>query len=77
MVFKPWQYHNWVDIRACNEAVKNIYSAGLLREMGYGLQLMRVLRIVRLCDGQEVIRADYLENGVPYLTLVDMLYLPN
>ena len=53
------KYKDWVDIRVCNEAVKNICSAGLLREMGYGLQLMRVPRIVRLCDGQEVITAAY------------------
>ena len=60
----------------CNEAVKNTCSDGLLLEMGYGLQLMRVPRIVRLCDGQEVIRAAYSENGMPYLTLVDVLSLP-
>ena len=40
------------------------------------VQLMRVPRIVRLCDGQEVIRAAYSENGMPYLTLVDVLNLP-
>ena len=50
------KYKNWLDIRVSNnEAVKNICSACLLREMGYGLQLMRDPRIVRLCDGQEVI----------------------
>ena len=71
------KYRDWVDIRMCNESVKNICSAGLLREMGYGLQLMRVPRIVRLCDGQKLIRATYSENGMPYLTLVDVLNLPN
>ena len=61
-------HKDWVDMRVCNEAVKNICSAGLLREMGYGLQLMRVPRIVRLCDGQEVIRAAYSEEKMECLT---------
>ena len=38
---------------------------------------MRVPRIVRLCDGQEVISASYSEKGMPYLTLVGVLNLPN
>ena len=41
----------------CNDAVKNICSAGMLREMGYGLQLLRVPRVVRLVDGIEVLTA--------------------
>ena len=30
------KYKDWVDIRVCNEAVRYICSAGLLRKMGYG-----------------------------------------
>ena len=59
------RYKDWVDFRVCNESVKNICSAGLLREMGYGLQLIRVPRIMRLSYGQKVIIADYSENGKP------------
>ena len=75
-----------VDIRVCNEAVKNICSAGLLREMGYGLQLMRVPRIVtgQLIETELTKFARfslpidfYAENGMPYLTLVDVLNMPN
>ena len=46
------KYGDWLDIRVCNDAVKNIYSAGLQRDMGYGLQLLRVPRVVRLIDGE-------------------------
>ena len=77
MCYGSGKYKDRVDIRVCNEAVKNICSAGLLRDMGYGLQLMRVPRIERLCDGQEVIRVAYSDNGMPYLTLVHVLNLPN
>ena len=66
----------WVDIGVSNDAVKKICSAILLREMGNGLQLMKVPRILRLCDGQELISADYSENVVPYLALMDVLNLP-
>ena len=36
------KFRDWLDIRVCNDAVKNICSAGLLRDMGYGLQLLHV-----------------------------------
>ena len=38
---------------------------------------MRVPRIVRLCNGQEVIGAANSKNGMPYLTLGAVLSLPN
>ena len=71
------KYGDWLDIRVCNDAVKNICSAGLLRDMGYGLQLLRVPRVVRLIDGKEVLTAKYLESGMPYIGLSDLLHLPN
>ena len=45
--------------------------------MGHGLQLMRVPRIVRFCDCQDVISADYSQNGMHYLALTGVLNLPN
>ena len=45
----------------CHDAVKNIYSAGMLRELGYGLHLLRVPRVVKLVDGMVVLTASYLE----------------
>ena len=56
------KYEDWVSIRVSNDAVKNISSAGLLREKGYSLQRIIVPRIVRLSDGQEVISANYFEK---------------
>ena len=35
-----------IGIRVCGEAIKNICSAGLLHDMGYELQLLRVPRVV-------------------------------
>ena len=64
-----------VDLKT--DAVKNICSAGILRKMGYGLQLLRVSRVVRLCDGVEVIMAAYSESGMPYVGLSELLYLPD
>ena len=46
---------DWLDIRVCNDAIKNNCLAGLLRDIGYGLQLLHVPRVVRLCDHKEVI----------------------
>ena len=51
------KYKDWVNIRVSNEAAKNICSAGLLLKMKYGLQLMRIPRISRLCNGHVVISA--------------------
>ena len=58
----------------CHDAVKNICSAGMLREMGYGIQL---LGLVRLVDGMEVLTASYSENGMPFEGHVKLLNLPN
>ena len=65
------KYGGWLDIRVCNDAVKNICSAGLLRDMGYNLQLLRVPRVVRLIDGEEVL------TDLSYVGLSDLLHLPN
>jgi hypothetical protein len=70
-------YGDWKDIRVCNGAVKNICSGGILRDMGYGLSLLRVPRVVRLLDEEAVLIASYAENGMPYVSLVDLLDLPN
>ena len=37
-----------------NDAVNNICSVGLLRDMAYGLQLIRAPRVVRLSDDKDV-----------------------
>ena len=71
------RFKDWTDIRVCNDAVKNICLAGILGKMGYGLQLLRVPRVVRLCDGVEVIIAAYSERGVPYVGLSELLHLPD
>ena len=57
--------------------MKNICSASILRKMGYGLQLLRVPRGVRLCDGVDVIIAACFESGMPYVGLSELLYLPD
>ena len=63
------EIQDWVDVYVCvsSDAVNNTSSAGLLHEMGYGLQLMRVPGIVRLSDGQEVIRCGLFRkrNALP------------
>ena len=71
------KFRDWLDIRVCNDAVKNICFAGLLRDMGYGVQLLNVPRVVRLCDHEEVITATYSDSGVPYVGLSEILHLPN
>ena len=58
------KYGDWLDIRVCNNVVKNICSAGLLRDKGYGLQLLRVPRVVRVIDGEEVLTAKCSESGM-------------
>ena len=72
-----WKFRDWLDIRVCNDAVKNICSAGLLRDMGYGLQLLHVPRVVRLCDHEEVVTATYSDSGMPYVGSSELLHLPN
>ena len=70
-------YRDWKNIRVCNESVKNIASAGALRKMGYGLMLMRIPRIVRLSDEEMILVATYSENGMPYVSLTELLNLPD
>ena len=53
------------DTSVCGEVIKYICSAGLLRDMRYGLQLHRVPLVVRLCGGMEVLIVVYFENGMP------------
>ncbi len=45
--------------------------------MGYGLSLLRVPRVVRLLDEEAVLTASYADNGMPYVSLIDLLDLPN
>ena len=45
--------------------------------MGYGLQLLHVPRVVRLCDGVEAIIAAYSESGMPYVGQSELLHLPD
>ena len=70
------KYGDWLDIRVCNDAVKNICSAGLLRDMGCSLQPLHVPRVVRLIDGEEVLTTKYSESVMPYVGLSDLLHLP-
>jgi hypothetical protein len=70
-------YKDWQDIRVCHEAVKDICSAGMLRAMGYGLTLLRVPKVVTLLDNKEVLVGQYAENGMPYVSLLDLLHLPD
>ena len=71
------RFKDCTDIRVCNDAVKNICSAGILRKMGYELQLLRVPHVVRLSGGVEVIIAAYSESGMPYVGLSGLLHLPD
>ena len=71
------KYKEWSDIKVCPDSIKNICSGGVLRDMGYGLFLMRIPRVVRLYDGAEVLTATYSENGMPYVGLHELLNLPN
>ena len=61
-------YFTFTDIRVCG-----VCSAGLLRDMGYGLQLRRVPRVVILCGGMEVLIAVYSKSSMPYVVLSDKL----
>jgi hypothetical protein len=71
-------FENFREVRVCNNAVKNLIDAGYLRRMGYGLMWLEVPKIVRLVDNMEVVLvAEYHENGMPYVQLADLLYLPN
>ena len=70
-------YRDWKNIRVCNESVKNIASAGALRKMEYELMLMRIPRIVRLSDEEMILVATYSENGMPYVSLTELLNLPD
>ena len=70
-------YQEWTDITVCNDAVKNICSGGILRSMGYGLQLLEVPEVVRLSDREPILRGEYAENGIPFVELTELLHLPN
>ena len=71
-------FGEWRDIRVSEEAVKNIVSGGMLRSMGYGLQLLRKPKIVELDSGNEVLTGEYDEHGgMPYVDLMEVLNLPN
>ena len=57
--------------------MKNIVSGGMLRAMGYGLELLRVPKIVELNTGREVLVGNYDEHGgMPWVALHDVLNLP-
>jgi hypothetical protein len=70
-------FRDFKGVRVCNDAVKNLIGAGYLRQMGYGLMLLSVPKIVRLDNMEVVLVAEYHENGMPYVELVDLLDLPN
>ena len=61
----------------CPDSIKNICSDGVLRDMGYGLFLMIIPRVVCLYDGAEVLIATYSENRMPYVGLHELLNPPN
>ena len=67
----------WKDIVICNDACKNLVSGGTLRQMGYGLLLTRVPTIASLSDNEIVIVGSFLESGLPYCSLMDVLHLPD
>ena len=70
-------FQQWRGIKVCNDAVKNIVSGGMLRAMGYGLELLRVPKIVELNTGREVLVGNYDEHGgMPWVALHDVLNLP-
>ena len=69
-------FQQWHGIKVCNDAVKNIVSGGMLRAMGYGLELLRVPKIVELNTGREVLVGNYDEHGgMPWVALHDVLNL--
>jgi hypothetical protein len=68
---------DWNNITICNNAIKNLVGGGYLRSMGYGLTLLQVPRIVKLCDGAVVLVAEYSQNGMPFVDLMDLFALPN
>ena len=66
-----------VRITVCPQAVKNLCSGGMLRKMGYGLILLKVPQIVRMCDHAGVLTGVYSENGMPCVPLIELLNLPD
>ena len=64
-------------IHICCDAVKNLCSIGLLRVFDYGVILLRVDRIVSLKVKKEVLAAKYAENGMSYISVYNVLHLPN
>ena len=70
-------FGDWKRVTVCPSVVKNLCSGGMLRKMGYRLELLGVPRIVKLSDSSEVLSGSYSENGLPYVPLFDLLHLPN
>lgn len=64
-------------VRVCNGAVKNLIGARYLRRMGYGLLLLAVPKIVVLSSLEVVIVAQYHEDGMLYVSLAELLELPD
>ena len=50
---------------------------GLILGCAMMLQLLRVPRVVRLSNGEEVLTAAYSESGMPYMGLTVLLHLPS
>jgi len=72
------EFGDWKAIKVSHDAVKNIISAGILREKGYGLTLLRIPRVVELDTGKQVLVGLYNStSGMPYVNLHDILHLPN
>ena len=46
-------------------------------QVGYGVQLMRVPKIIRLSGGKKGLNANYLVNGTSHPVLSDLLNIPN
>ena len=66
-------FGDWNTIVVCNDAVNNIASAGMLRQMDYGLMLTRVSTIFRLSDSEIIPVRSYSDSGLPYCPLMDVL----
>ena len=70
-------YGDWTKLKVCPDSVKNICSGGMLRTLGYGLQLLETPKIVRLDNAEVVLEARYSDNGMPFVDLKDLLELPD
>ena len=69
---------DWSNITVSHDAIKNIVSAGKLREHGYGLSLLKEPALVNLETGETAIKCSYkLSNGMPCCALSDVYNLPD